>query len=227
MTERSIKLSSNLTQEDQLELLKDSIDLRFSSPEINEFSALQGEDTPYKPRSARTSNPNTERLPIFAADMTFNHTQEYYAFKRQLRYICSGVILLALLSPYLTLLDGPHSLNGIQIMTGLLNVFTLTFSSAIWLIGVAIFPIMLCIYAGALAIMPKRIWQSQTALTKLWSITATSGILYFFAAFVFSTLETNGGQTFTNTIGIGYYIAMATIFAYHFLTQLADQTVVT
>ena len=227
MTERSAKLPTSLSHEDQLELLKDSIDLRFSSPEINEFAPMKGANTPYMPRSYQSNKNEHERLPIFAAEMTFNDAQEYDNFKRQLRYICSGVILLGLFTPFINIVSATETFTGIQLMAGLGQAFGLNLLPAALVIGVAIFPIMLCLYAAVIAINPIALVFNENLLNQLWSVTATSGILYFFAAFMFINLEGQTTQTITNTIGFGYYVTMITIFTYHFLTQWADQNVVT
>ncbi|MEM9775561.1 MAG: hypothetical protein AAF902_13350 [Chloroflexota bacterium] len=227
MTERYAKLPASLSHEDQLELLKDSIDLRFSSPEINEFAPLKGSDTPYVPRSFKSNKSGHERLPFFAADMAFSNMIEYDNFKRQLRYVCSCVILLGLFTPFINIVSANETFSGVQLTAGLWQAFGLNLLPAIIVIGVAIFPVMLFLYAAAIAIVPRTIALDDNLLTKLWSITATSGILYFFAAFMFINLEGQTVYTLTNTIGFGYYVTMITIFTYHFLTQLADQTIVT
>lgn len=231
MTERSAKLSSSLSHEDQLELLKDSIDLRFTSPEINEFAPVQGETAPYiprpyKPRPYKANRQDHKRLPIVTTLTTFSGVAEYVSFKRQLRYICTAIILIGVFTPFINIVSAAETFTGIELMSGLWEIFELNLLPAALVTGVAIFPIMLCLYSAAIIINPFALIFSKNFLKQLWSITATSGILYFFAAFMFITLEGQTTQTLTNTIGVGYYVTMITIFVYHFLAQWADQKMV-
>lgn len=221
-----------LTIDDQLTLLKDSIDLRFNHKNNNEFASL-GQGDPLK--KFEFSDTKKREYPLFRPDaITFkNDTRELDELleriktKRHIRYISCVVILFSLFTPFLNIMVGAgDTILGLSLVSTFVELAkqpSLITKSGSDLF-VALYPALLVIYAGSLAFLPNGINKTK-ARTRFWSITAGSGIFFFFVALTLFTAESNLHNAIS-TIGYGYYLSMAAIFAYHFLTQFAEQSMV-
>lgn len=215
---------TQLTVEDQLALLKDSIDLRFVKKESNEFAPISQYNPTLQLEFGKQSNALSQNKALLAhSTQNIEHLLEQIKTKRHIRYISCVVIWISLFTPFLNMGGANETVFGFNLISTIVEFIKQPAATLNWGIFVAIYPTMLLIYAAMLAFLPMRLNLDKTRM-RLWSVTASSGILFFFAALILFAAESDINDAIS-TIGFGYYLSMAAIFAYHFLTQWADRTV--
>ena len=216
-------MTVSLTEEDQLALLKDSIDLRFTESADNEFSQFKKSNAlkqfnHYKKNKYANIQPKV-------SDLDAELLQEQKKTKQSLRYMCCVVICLSLFTPFLDLFPANSTVSGIDLIAMLVGLYDQPIANLGSIIFVTAYPLLLLIYASLIAFLPRKLHISKIdkARARLWSLTATGGIFYFFAALILFSINENINSGIS-AIGFGYYLSMAAIFAYHFLTQFAERT---
>lgn len=213
----------SLTEEDQLALLKDSIDLRFTSTADNEFAQFRRSNA--LKQFQLYSKADLNNVQLQASDLDLELLLEQKKTKRSLRYMCCAVICLALFTPFLNLTGSEQIVSGLELITMLIGIYDQPIANFGSIIIVTAYPVLLLTYATLIAFFPGSIHfkKIELARTRLWGLTATAGIVYFFAALIFYSLNDNINNG-VSAVGFGYYLSMAAIFAYHFLTQFAERT---
>ncbi|MFK7803034.1 MAG: hypothetical protein AB8G95_15485 [Anaerolineae bacterium] len=231
MNKNSHPSAKLLTVEDQLTLLKDSIDLRFTHKEDNEFAQLSKADLrgQFEINEKIQLAPSMLAIGLAGESMRLStneilpqhdYLKEQLKNKRSIRYICCMVIWMSLFTPFLNIGSGSDALLGHNLISALLGLFKHPSATNGQVIFVAIYPLLLILYASTLALFPNNL-NFKKARMWLWSLSAGSGIFYFFAALTLFTAGGLGNQGLS-TIGFGYYLSMVAIFAYHFLNQLIE-----
>ncbi|MFT5196562.1 MAG: hypothetical protein ACI85U_003598 [Candidatus Promineifilaceae bacterium] len=206
------------TEEDQLTLLKNSVDLRFTSSENNKITADTSRQSEFYNKKPK---PITLKHIFKKLELEELQLEEQKKVKRNIRYICCVTIWVSLFTPFLNLIGVDNSILGFSLIPCFLGLFSQSFTTSSWIIPVVAYPLILFVYAGFLAFAPAKL-RSQQLSTRSWCLTTGSGILYFFAALILFAADNNIDNAIS-TIGFGYYLSMATIFAYYFLTQFADR----
>ena len=223
MKNHTIEMSISLTEEDQLALLKDSIDLRFTRAIDNEFAHFKKANA--LKQFKQYPNKSYSMLPE-VNDLDQDLLQEQQKTMRNLRYLCSAIICLALLAPFLNLADTGRSLSGVELISMVVGLYNRPVGNVSPILFVTAYPILLAIYAVLIAFLPKRLSAEKVEKIRgrLWNLTAAGGILYFFTALILFSMVVDNIYNGSSAIGSGYYLSMTAIFTYHFLSRFTERT---
>ena len=205
------KSSSVLSEQDQLDLLKDSIELRFTNASINEFSSI----SKFDPSRLNKFEPAQGQPENHFNQLAFADFNDKEVMHKNIRQLCGISMLVSLFIPFVQISQPQESITGLDLIASLLGITLKQFSAESWAILMAIFPLTLTVYAGILITSPAHWAKLSKFLNVAWPITICTGILHFFVThFVF--LESSV------IAGVGYYVAMVALISFYYLGQLAD-----
>ena len=211
------RVTNTLSEKDQLDLLKDSIDIRFANAESNEFAPI----SQFDPKQLKIYTPDSIFSP--AARLALVEDLEESAMtQKSVRQLCGITMLVSLFASYLLATEPLVSYSGIKLLSALSAIVTGILPADPGDMLMVVFPAVLSVYGALLTLWPNRYNHYQKYLRLGWHVVAWSGILHFFTAIFFH------GPTGA-VAGFGYYLGMTAVFAYYYLAQFSgsfDQKVI-